>query len=835
MSLILHLCKKDFRRSYLLLATWLLLVVLQWGLTASSLNPAGYLAHGASGTFFSIGSFLEAIVVAVLVAHLVFEEPPAGTTGFWLARPLPPGAVLREKVLFAAVLIGLPLVAEIWVLHAAGVTRHDLLLAVPEIVIAGLQWIVAIALIAALTVSFGQFAIAAVVVWVAMALLSMLAQRLGSFLSPDDYLEAGRGMLGQSRTIAAGVLAILGLGIAFVYQYLTRRRGRALAIALACELGVIAVGNFWPWNFFPLPPAPPAGIKVDSSQIKMQLRESQVQDQFRPQNAGEPKKNVAGTLAIVGLPPGYVALPTRVHPRLSFPDGRALPVGEPTASNYIFQPSAAVLEAALGSGAFVYGWRGFSFTLPTGLVAVDPDIFRKYANQPFTFSADFEFAVARFFVAARMPLVKGAHSDRGSEHTFVTAVLRDGDGVDVLIQRRNVKLLFGRPRTDDLPQKFLMSMEYHRKTYLLFNRKNQEAVRTNGINLLSQPVQNSRLSQEIWRLSFGPESYYTTPKLTDAWLADAELIELKLTTEGTFSASLAVEKFTLQGPNRAKTPAPSLPAPNPAILEQASLPAGATKPQVKDYVDHVLALSQRWTSFQKTDPPVAMLTKVGPENMDVLIGAVDRTTAFPAHEYLDAAIIELARPEDKALILQNLVTDPQLIDVVVKYKWEGDCRDTLIAMLQSDQQNYLPRNWLVAVASFKDPATYPVLKAYLLRTGARQQAYNVIRKLPGIDLRETVDVAWKLAKRTSPNATIEAAAMAIDIGYLDALDALVGVLRENDLSQPGQIERSATLVKRYTSATGDAAALVAWYDANKADLIFDAKSRKFVVSKQSSP
>jgi hypothetical protein len=835
MSLILHLCKKDFRRSYLLLATWLLLVVLQWGLTASSLNPAGYLAHGASGTFFSIGSFLEAIVVAVLVALLVFEEPPAGTTGFWLARPLPPGAVLREKVLFAAVLIGLPLVAEIWVLHAAGVTRHDLLLAVPEIVIAGLQWIVAIALIAALTVSFGQFAIAAVVVWVAMALLSMLAQRLGSFLSPDDYLEAGRGMLGQSRTIAAGVLAILGLGIAFVYQYLTRRRGRALAIALACELGVIAVGNFWPWNFFPLPPAPPAGIKVDSSQIKMQLRESQVQDQFRPQNAGEPKKNVAGTLAIVGLPPGYVALPTRVHPRLSFPDGRALPVGEPTASNYIFQPSAAVLEAALGSGAFVYGWRGFSFTLPTGLVAVDPDIFRKYANQPFTFSADFEFAVARFFVAARMPLVKGAHSDRGSEHTFVTAVLRDGDGVDVLIQRRNVKLLFGRPRTDDLPQKFLMSMEYHRKTYLLFNRKNQEAVRTNGINLLSQPVQNSRLSQEIWRLSFGPESYYTTPKLTDAWLADAELIELKLTTEGTFSASLAVEKFTLQGPNRAKTPAPSLPAPNPAILEQASLPAGATKPQVKDYVDHVLALSQRWTSFQKTDPPVAMLTKVGPENMDVLIGAVDRTTAFPAHEYLDAAIIELARPEDKALILQNLVTDPQLIDVVVKYKWEGDCRDTLIAMLQSDQQNYLPRNWLVAVASFKDPATYPVLKAYLLRTGARQQAYNVIRKLPGIDLRETVDVAWKLAKRTSPNATIEAAAMAIDIGYLDALDALVGVLRENDLSQPGQIERSATLVKRYTSATGDAAALVAWYDANKADLIFDAKSRKFVVSKQSSP
>ena len=271
------------------------------------------------------------------------------------------------------------------------------------------------------------------------------------------------------------------------------------------------------------------------------------------------------------------------------------------------------------------------------------------------------------------------------------------------------------------------------------------------------------------------------------------------------------------------------------ILNQAALPAGATKSQVKDYVDHVLALSLRWTSFEKTDPPVAMLTKVGSENVDVLIGAIDRTTAFPAHDYLEEAIIELARPEDKALILQTLSADPQLVDVVVKYNWEGDCRDTLIAMLQDDQQNYLPRNWLLAVASFKDPATYPILKAYLLRTGARQQAYNSIRKLPEIDLRETVDAAWKLAKRTSPYAMIDAAAMAIDVGYLDALDALVGVLRENDLSQPGQIERSATLVKRYTSAAGDAAALVAWYDANKADLTFDAKARKFVVSRQSSP
>jgi len=59
MSLILHLFKKDLRRSYLLLATWLLLILLQWGLTASSLHSGSYLAHGADDTFSSIGILLS--------------------------------------------------------------------------------------------------------------------------------------------------------------------------------------------------------------------------------------------------------------------------------------------------------------------------------------------------------------------------------------------------------------------------------------------------------------------------------------------------------------------------------------------------------------------------------------------------------------------------------------------------------------------------------------------------------------------------------------------------------------------------------------------------------
>jgi len=89
-------------------------------------------------------------------------------------------------------------------------------------------------------------------------------------------------------------------------------------------------------------------------------------------------------------------------------------------------------------------------------------------------------------------------------------------------------------------------------------------------------------------------------------------------------------------------------------------------------------------------------------------------------------------------------------------------------MLQDDQQTISPANWLLAVASFKDPATYPVLKAYSLAHGCEAASLTIQSgNWPEIDLRETVDAAWKLAKRTSPYAMIDAAAMAIDVGYLD--------------------------------------------------------------------
>ena len=88
MHLILHLFKKDLRRTHLILAFWLLLVAVQYAIMAASLRPGDRIAQMTYGAIAVIGPVLGMLVLAVLVALLVQEESPAGTTGFWLTRPI---------------------------------------------------------------------------------------------------------------------------------------------------------------------------------------------------------------------------------------------------------------------------------------------------------------------------------------------------------------------------------------------------------------------------------------------------------------------------------------------------------------------------------------------------------------------------------------------------------------------------------------------------------------------------------------------------------------------------------------------------------------------------
>jgi hypothetical protein len=839
MTMILHLFKKDLRHCRILLGVWLLLVALQCVLLGSSARPGDLVLQGLYFTISLVVPLFQALILIVIIPLLVQEEPLVGTTGFWFTRPIAPSALLQAKGLFAAMLVILPLLAEVAVLAVNQVTPHDIGLAVPEILLAELSLIVTIAVLAILTPNFGRFAIAGAVLVVASLLVNLAITWLRLLFHPEAVVMAAQNWsLVKSRGVADSLLTVVGGGAVVVHQYLTRNTARSLAGALAVVLGTIGIAGFWPWDFLPPPPIENTGVKIDPASVKISLSSTSTYDNSTIRGVGAPQKVFNAAIEVTGLPAGCVAVPRRVHPRLSAPDGRPLPAKEPTLPGMMLRPDIAALESAL-DGIPVAN-PGYFGPAMIGLFALDADTFDHYSDQPLKLSATIDFVASKYVVTAAVPLVRGSRLDHGSEHSVITDVLHQGDNVTIMLHQRQMQLLFD-PRNQAVPGAgaAIASLDRAHTVYVLRNPKRQEIVLQKqdfGVDFgVLASLVSKRLIQRTLRLSFGPEPNILTPELSPAWLADAELVRLQLVPIAEFSQQLSVDKLWL---NRRNQQAPAPVAPNPDSLANLTLPAQSTKAQVESYVDGVVLAAQGRNGPKPGDPAVAMLLKVGPQNIDVLISAKARLDSVILARapglYLELAIQQLARPEDKDLILRSLLKDHDLISVVGRFGWRVEAHDTLVAALKDESQGTLPRAWIQAVASFDEPATYAALKAYLIRCSNRQMTYNLIRRLPGIDLRDAVEAAWKKARYSpNPHEVVDGCAMAADFGHLEALDALVTVLQQDD--NENDRKQAEALFKRYTATTGDDDDLAAWFEANRDHLVFDAKTKKFVVPAAPNP
>ena len=166
--------------------------------------------------------------------------------------------------------------------------------------------------------------------------------------------------------------------------------------------------------------------------------------------------------------------------------------------------------------------------------------------------------------------------------------------------------------------------------------------------------------------------------------------------------------------------------PDKEALAKIELPPNADKQQVKDYILAVIVASQKQHSFSDCDPQVEMLAKVGAQNMDVLINFAARSKNGP-DVYVWGAVKKLARPEDKEIILQALPANHDLIDIVVKYGWVSDAKETLTSAL-SKENEYLPGEWIKAVASFQGPSTYADLTKYFIRHNGNKKGHSMRSK-----------------------------------------------------------------------------------------------------------
>lgn len=259
------------------------------------------------------------------------------------------------------------------------------------------------------------------------------------------------------------------------------------------------------------------------------------------------------------------------------------------------------------------------------------------------------------------------------------------------------------------------------------------------------------------------------------------------------------------------------------------LPENATKEQLHDYVKQVIAATKGQNTFSSEDPQVAMLAKVGPRNVDVLLSVLGMRRTNMEY-YILPAIGQIADNENKALILQALAVHHDLASVINEKEWAKDAKDTLIQGLR-DHNGRLPTEWIEAVASLADPATYDLLTAYLVAGDNPSGTYTAIKSLPGIDLDEAVAKVWAVHKDSGDGLDwwrqSGIAAMAAEHGHVDALGQLIA-LQQDEKNQYWAREMRRT-VFRLSGTAGTDAEMLQWFVKNKDKLVFDSKAGKYMV------
>jgi hypothetical protein len=273
---------------------------------------------------------------------------------------------------------------------------------------------------------------------------------------------------------------------------------------------------------------------------------------------------------------------------------------------------------------------------------------------------------------------------------------------------------------------------------------------------------------------------------------------------------------------------------DPAALAKVALPENPNREQVRDYIKGVFLASADQNQVCSTDPQVAMLEKIGSDNIDLLVDAkVDglHLCAF----YKTEAIVNLARDQDRDLILGHLTENPRLIQCVIKKGWQDAAKPILLTELRKHPGNF-DRDWFNAIVDFKDPSTYTDLLSTYVGLWNMYAGFQKLKTLPDFDLKSAADAGWECQKKRPPPGLREdwndygMAAVGAAYGHHDALDYLFKVLAAHVEPPSGyQMPDVRSAIRDCVASTDLGEDWPAWYAKNGDQLSYDKNLQKFVL------
>ncbi len=248
MNLTWHIVKKDFLRLRLALALWVALMVGQFILSYEILHVVDADATILRLTVKSLDYMqnvlfgLQLLLCCLLVAALIQEDPLVGQETWWVTRPISGARLLGAKLLGLVLFFWvLPVVVTLpWWLYS-GLDSRALPGAMVQLM-SGQAVLTLLALvIAVLSANAARF--------VVVILLLIFAWMCFFIILVAHSSQTGSWGGGQTRALVEVVLAVVGIGVVVVHQYLTRRSTHSWMIFSAGFILILAVAAYWPWDW----------------------------------------------------------------------------------------------------------------------------------------------------------------------------------------------------------------------------------------------------------------------------------------------------------------------------------------------------------------------------------------------------------------------------------------------------------------------------------------------------------------------------------------------------------------------------------------------------------
>jgi len=551
MNLVLHQVKKDIRHLQILLIVWFVLILIQSALSISNLGMVS--SDMALQVIFSVISLLvpvlQALLLIVVIPLLVQDEPLVGSTAFWFTRPLSRKTLLSSKSLFIVFLLILPpLLAEVIVLVSNGITLHHIMLAVPQIIMEKLSFMLPLLLLATVTRNFARFALTGVVAYIILMLLGLLFSFIALYTGKAMEKATNIPLL-LSGVVISNIITIFSVVTLVIYQYLRRKTVRTIIAAGFIFVLVMVINQLCSWNFLKTKyvSLDEKNVEIENINFVVDSEKLSVRDEVKIQLGQKRNKTIHSKLDVSGALVGhFVDIKELKSIRIDFPEDESIvsslvqkwywnyPRGAKDALQHVLNEATLVNVSNLQYGLFT-------------LMALEEDNYVKYKKEKGTYSAQASCILYKYDIVAVLPLESGTRYDKGSDHAVIVDVLRETAGCEIILRESSANMMFDRKKAKNNPG--YVVMDNFKKIYILCNKKRGEAFlpeKNMKIDFISVLSWQKRLQVNTQRLRYSSinNKNEILPEINEEWLKDAELLYVEAVPIGEFSRQLSIEDFS---------------------------------------------------------------------------------------------------------------------------------------------------------------------------------------------------------------------------------------------------------------------------------------------------